>query len=194
MRHPIVVPSCCGAAILTALACSEPPRARAPAVPPAAAVEVQPETPTSAIDTAPAPLDTTLGRCGVALRPPSEGQREVIAALRTAYGLEGTLEAHPPLDTISHEEVLAHYRTGFGEDMAQELTNYSWLPANHQLRSTDPALAVPDSVGVVELKGDRALVAWIAPTAFRHQWNAPRCLVDRLVFVDGRWIIQGREP
>ena len=119
---------------------------------------------------------------------------KVIAALRTAYGLEGTLETHTPFDTISREEVLAHYRTGFGEEMAQELTNYSWLPASRQLRSTDPALAVPDSVGVVELKGDRAVVAWIAPTSFRRQWNAPRCLVDRMVLVDGRWIIQGREP
>jgi hypothetical protein len=155
---------------------------------------VPPDTPTTAIDTTPAPLDTALGRCGVALRPTSEDQREVIAALRTAYGLEATLSSHPPFDTISRDEVLAHYRTGFGEQMAQELTNYSWLPESHQLRSTDPALAVPDSVGVIELKGDRALVAWIAPTSFRRQWNAPRCFVDRLSFVDGRWIIQGREP
>jgi len=193
MRHTIVAPSCCVAAILIALACSEPPRPKAPAAPPAA-MEVQPDAPTTAIDTTPAPLDTTLGRCGAALRPPSEGQREVIAALRAAYGLEGTLETHTPFDTISREEVLAHYRTGFGEEMAQELTNYSWWPASRQLRSTDPALAVPDSVGVVELKGDRAVVAWIAPTSFRRQWNAPRCLVDRMVLMDGRWIIQGREP
>ena len=193
MRHTIVAPSCCVAAILIALACSEPPRPKAPAAPPAA-IEVQPDAPTTAIDTTPAPLDTTLGRCGAALRPPSEGQREVIADLRAAYGLERTLETHTPFDTISREEVLAHYRTGFGEEMAQELTNYSWLPASRQLRSTDPALAVPDSVEVVELKGDRAVVAWIAPTSFRRQWNAPRCLVDRMVLMDGRWIIQGREP
>ena len=194
MRHTILVPSCWIAGLLIAFACSEPPRPKAPAAPPAAAMEAQPDTPTTAIDTTLAPIDTTLGRCGAALRPPSEGQREVITALRTAYGLEGTLETHTPFDTISREEVLAHYRTGFGEEMAQELTNYSWLPESRQLRSTDPALAVPDSVGVVELKGDRALVAWIAPTSFRRQWNAPRCLVDRMALVDGRWIIQGREP
>jgi hypothetical protein len=121
-------------------------------------MEVQPDIPTTAIDTTPAPLDTTLGRCGVALRPPSESQREVIAALRAAYGLEGTLETHTPLDTISREEVLAHYRTGFSEEMAQELTNYSWLPESHQLRSTDPALAVPDRGGRVERRSGAGCV------------------------------------
>jgi len=146
------------------------------------------------IDTTPAPLDTTLGKCAIALQPPSQQQREVIEALREAYGLEGSLiERLGAFDTISRDDVYAHYRRGFGDQLARELTDYSWQPEIHRVRATDRALTVPDSVGVLELKSDRALVGWIPPTTFRRQWGAPRCLIDRLVREDGRWIIQGRE-
>ena len=146
-------------------------------------------------DTTLASLDTTLGRCAVALPGHSQQQQELIDALKASYGLEGTLiDSLGPVDKISKDDVYAHYRRGFGDQLALELTEYSWQPETQQVRATDRALAVPDSVGVLELKSDRALVAWIPPTTFRRQWGAPRCLVDRLVREDGRWIVQGREP
>src|SRR6267378_569243 len=192
MRQLVVTRTCCVAALVVGSACSEAPPPKSANVPPAAAAPSPSDTPAPLIDTVPTQIDTVLGRCGVVLRPPSEEEREVIDALRTAYGLERSLNTRTILDTISRVEVLAHYRTGFGEVMAEELTNYSLVGGN-RLRGTDPALAVPDSVGVLELKRDRARVAWIAPTSFRQQWNAPRCFVDRMVRKDGSWIIEGRE-
>jgi len=147
------------------------------------------------IDTSPAPSDTTLGKCAVALQAPSKQQEDVTKALRAAYGLEGSLiDRLGAFDTITREDVYAHYRQGFGDQLASELTDYSWQPEEKRVRATDRALTVPDSVGVLELESDRALVAWIPPTSFRRQWGAPRCLIDRLVREEGRWIIQGREP
>jgi hypothetical protein len=137
-------------------------------------------------------LDTVLGRCAAVLETPSAEEQEVIDALKAAYALEGVLFQHGILDTISRDEVYAHYRRGFGEGLAQQLADYSW--EGDRLRATERALTVPDSAGVVEFKRDRALVAWIPPTAFRAQWGAPRCFVDRLVREDGRWIVQAREP
>jgi hypothetical protein len=152
------------------------------------------DTTLPAIDTAHAaaavPGDTALGRCSVALQVPSGEQREVIDALKAAYGLEGTLlQQYAVAGTISRAEVYAHYRQGFSEALAQQLTDYSW-----PLRETERALTIPDSVGVLELTPDHALVSWIPPTAFRIQWGAGRCIVDRLVREDSRWIVQGREP
>ncbi len=187
--------SMCWMAVL-ATACSEaPPPKPPPSAPPAAAAPLQRDTSPSMIDTSPAPLDTALGKCVVALQAPSQQQKEVIEALRAAYGLEGSLiDRLGTLDTITREDVYAHYRQGFGDQLARELTDYSWQPQMKRVRATDRALTVPDSVGVLELESDRALVAWIPPTPFRRQWGAPRCLIDRLVREEGRWIIQGREP
>jgi hypothetical protein len=139
-------------------------------------------------------LDTVLGRCSVALQAPPAEQQDVIDALKAAYGLEAALLQRGSSDTIAREAVYAHYRQGFGERLAQQLTNYSWQAESHMLRATDRALTIPDSVGVLELKEDRARVAWIPPTTFRAQWGAPRCVVDQLVRDGGRWIIQAQEP
>jgi len=194
MRLTFAKPCCCLVAIGLFLACSEAPP-RKPAAESAAAIAPVPsDTLSSILDTTAEPLDTTLGRCSVALGTPSQEQQQVIEALRAAYELEGSLITHGSVDTISREEVYAHYRTGFGEQLAQELTSYSWQDADHRLRSTDRALAVPETVGVLELKQDRALVDWIPPTSFRRQWGAPRCLIDRLIRENGRWIIQSHEP
>jgi len=181
---------------LLAAGCSEAPPPKRPATaPPAAAAPLQGDTSPAMIDTSSAPLDATLGKCAVALLAPSQPQEEVIEALRTAYGLEGSLiDRLGAFDTITREDVYAHYRQGFSDQLARELADYSWQPEEKRVRATDRALTVPDSVGVLELKSDRALVAWIPPTNFRRQWGAPRCFIDRLVREEGRWIIQGREP
>ena len=116
----------------------------------------------------------------------------MIDALKRAFGLEAALfEQHrATFDSVSREEVYAHYRTGFSEQLAQQLTDYSWQAGG--LRAADRALAVPDSVGVLELKAAQAQVAWITPSDFRIQWSVPRCEVDRTVREDGRWIVQAR--
>ena len=154
------------------------------------------DTALPAIDTAAAaaavPADTALGRCSVALQVPSGEQREVIDALKAAYGLEGTLVQRGTAP-ITRAEVYAHYRQGFSDALAKELTDYSW-DGGGGLRETERALTIPESVGVVELTQDRALVAWIPPTALRERWGAGRCVVDRLVREDGRWIVQGQAP
>ena len=186
--------SCWTVWLAVASACSDArPQKQAFQLPPGSTPTIR-DTVASATESTAAPMDTGLGRCGVALQAPSADQQEVIDAVRTAYGLEGVLFQRAGSDTISREQVYAHYRQGFSVELAQQLADYSWQPESHMLRATDRALTVPDSVGVLELKQDRALVAWIPPTTFRQQWGAPRCLVDRLVREDGRWIVEAREP
>ena len=180
--------------LVVSSACSEsPPQKQASAAPPAV-TPIARDTVSPTIDTTAAAPDTAFGRCGVVLQAPSAEQRPVIEALKAAYGLEGTLFQHDALDTISRAEVYAHYRQGFSEQLAEQLTEYSWEPVGHVLRATDRALTVPESVGVLKLTQDHALVAWIPPTNFRRQWRTPRCEVDSMVREDGRWIVQGREP
>lgn len=195
MHHYFAVSSCGIGLLIILSGCSDAPHPNPPAAPQPPVIASQPgESLSSMIDTTPAPLDTTLGKCTVALEAQSPKQQEVIEALRASYGLEGDLiKRVGPSGRISKEEVHTHYRQGFGDQLARDLTEYSWQAEIQQVRATDLALAVPDSVGVVELRSERALVAWIPPTAFRRQWGAPRCLIDRLVREDGRWIIQGRE-
>jgi len=186
--------SCWTVWLAVASACSDArPQKQAFQLPPGSTPTIR-DTVASATESTAAPIDTALGRCGVALQAPSADQQEVIDGLRTAYGLEGVLFQRAGSDTISREQVYAHYRQGFSVELAQQLADYSWQPESRMLRATDRALTVPDSVGVLELKQDRALVAWIPPTTFRQQWGAPRCLVDRLVREDGRWIVEAREP
>jgi hypothetical protein len=190
----MTVRSCLLAWLAVASACSDAPPQKQASQPPAAGSPTVSDTVSSGIDTEATRIDTALGRCSVALRPASADQQDVIDALKAAYGLEGALFQRASLDTISREEVYAHYRRGFSADLAQRLTDYSWQPESHMLRATDRALTTPESVGVLEAKSDYALVAWIPPSTFRRQWSVPRCLVDPLVREDGRWIVHAREP
>ncbi len=196
MRHPVLdrmaMRWCWVGWLAVSSACSDAPPQRQAFVPPASAAPIAWDTVSAVIDTTAAPLDTALGRCDVALQAPSAEQQDVIDALKAAYGLEGALFQRGSSDTISREAVYAHYRQGFSERLAQQLTDYSWQAESHMLRATDRALAIPDSVGVLELTEDHALVAWIAPTTFRTQWGVPRCVVDQLVREGGRWIVQAR--
>jgi hypothetical protein len=171
--------------------CSEAPPQRQASLPPPSVAPIAWDTASPVIDTNAASLDTALGQCSVALQAPSGEQQEVIGALKAAYGLEDALFQRGTLDSITREEVYHHYRQGFEERLAQQLADYSW-EAEH-LRPAERALTIPDSVGVLELKEDQAVVAWIPPTAFRAQWGGPRCVVDRLVREGGRWIVQARD-
>ena len=198
MRHLLLtrtkMRSCWTVWLAVASACSDARPEKQASLPPLGSPPTIMDTAAFTNESTAAPIDTALGRCGVALQAPSADQQEVIDALKTAYGLEGVLFQRAGSDTISREQVYAHYRQGFSVELAQQLADYSWQPDSHMLRATDRALTVPDSVGVLELKQDRALVAWIPPTTFRKQWGAPRCLVDRLVREDARWIVEAREP
>ena len=198
MRHQVVdhmaMRWCWLGWLCVSSACSDARPQKEASLPPPPATPIARDTVSSAIDTTDAPLDTTLGRCGVVLQAPSAEQRVVIEALKAAYGLEGALFQRGASDTISREEVYAHYRQGFSGELAQQLTDYSWQPESRMLRATERALTIPDSVGVLELSQNHARLAWIPPTTFRRQWGAPRCLVDPLVREEGRWIVQTREP
>jgi hypothetical protein len=144
-------------------------------------------------ETVTAGSDTALGHCVTALRPPADREQAVITAVRTAYGLEGDLYRRSDSIT-SWDQVYSHYRSGFGEQLARQLAEYSWDSTSGMLRPTHSATVVPDSVGVLKLKADEALVAWIPPTALRQSWGLPRCVVDRAVREGGRWVVSGRTP
>jgi hypothetical protein len=185
---------------LAILACSDSQRRQqTPEQPPAAGTTIT-DTAPLAVDTTPGAMDgppgspaadTALGRCAVALEPPSSDEREVITALRAAYGLEADVFHQARARTLTREEVYAHYRQGFGETLAERLTQYSWDDTTDEMEN---ALTIPDSVGVLSLANRQALLAWIPSTRFREQWGVGRCVVDRMVRENGRWIVDGSEP
>jgi hypothetical protein len=143
------------------------------------------------VDT-PVATDTAIGACAVVLQIPSERHREIIEALRYAYSLER--ELYERGDSVTTwDQVYEHYRRGFAEQLARQFADYSWEAPAARLRATHMATVVPDSVGVIELRQREALVAWIAPSEFRLQWELPRCILDRLERHDERWIIVQRD-
>jgi hypothetical protein len=151
-----------------------------------------PEPAPAALDTS-ITADTAIGDCTVALHPPRERERLVIDALRLAYGLEQAL--YQRADSVtSWDQVYAHYRRGFSEPLARRLADYSWEAESGTLRATDAAMAVPDSVGVLQLERKEALVAWIPRNDFRQRWELPRCIVDRLERQDDHWVVVERRP
>ena len=114
---------------------------------------------------------------------------EIISAVRFANGLE-----HRLYDSTrsfrSRDAVLAHYRQGFAENLAQRLTDYSWSRDSSVLRCCrDAALMVPDSVVVVSKNDTTAVVVYPTPPFLRERWGFEPYSSDELRRCDGRWVI-----
>ncbi|NIM50874.1 MAG: hypothetical protein GTN62_10585 [Gemmatimonadales bacterium] len=113
---------------------------------------------------------------------------EIARATMRAYALEAQLYAAPQR-AHSRDDVVRHYRRGFSVELADRLADYSWWPEGQALRMTESALAVPDSVVVLSIAGDEAVVAHRTPIALRDYWQFEDYMLVRLQREDGQWII-----
>src|SRR5437588_10381305 len=105
--------SCWTVWLAVASACSDArPQKQASLLPPGSTPTIG-DTVASTTESTAAPIDTALGRCGVALQAPSADQQQVIDGLRTAYGLEAVSFQRAGLDPISRDRANAHYRRAF---------------------------------------------------------------------------------
>src|SRR5437588_11286439 len=105
--------SCWTVWLAVASACSDArPQKQASLLPPGSTPTIG-DTVVSTTESTAAPIDTALGRCGVALQAPSADQQEVIDGLRTDYGLEGVLVQRAGYGTISLYTVYGKYLQRF---------------------------------------------------------------------------------
>jgi hypothetical protein len=113
----------------------------------------------------------------------------IVSAVRAAYGLEHKL--YDSTGTFeSRDAVLANYRRGFSESMAQRLTDYSWSKDSSVLRCCrEAALVVPDSVVVVSKNDTAASVVYPTPSFLQDRWGFEPYTADQLRRCDGRWVI-----
>lgn len=104
-------------------------------------------------------------------RPPKEdqlvqqykGDKEIISAIKFAYGLEEELwEQQDKIHT--REDVFKIFRQGFSEELSNEITNYLWMLESTDtgesfgmLRAGDPILILPDSIEVKSKSSDTAI-------------------------------------
>jgi len=91
-----------------------------------------------------------------------KADKEIIEAIRFAYSLEEMLWDNEK-KMKSKEDVYTHFRKGFSEQKAEDLTDYLWMEGEDEsgehyemLRAGDPVLIVPDSVEVLSKGEDRA--------------------------------------
>lgn len=128
--------------------------------------------------------------------PPAEPEArtveaDVVQAVRFAFGLEAALFANADV-VASRTDVAAHFRQGFGADLADDFADYFWH--RDRLRTGEPALVVPDSVTVFDAAGDTARAYFPTPSALRSTWDLPRYTVVSLRRTGTRWIVTSTEP
>lgn len=112
-------------------------------------------------------------------------ERVIIDAVRLAYGLEQAYWDAPER-WPTWEQLNAHYRAGFSNELAQAMTDYS------RAGSSDPATWVPDEVRVADINGNSALVWFTTPPEFGRDspWGLEAYMVLRLRREDsGRWVV-----
>lgn len=90
--------------------------------------------------------------------------KDLIEAVVYAYSLEEELWENESR-IKSKEDVFKLFRKGFGEKVARELSDYYWVEAEDQyggsspmLNAGDPVFIQPDSIEVINRKGETAEV------------------------------------
>jgi hypothetical protein len=120
-------------------------------------------------------------------------EAEIAAAVKYACGLETELFANSAR-IKSHDDVYRHYRRGFGEKMAHRLADYSWLEEAQTLRPGDITMEPPDTVVVIEMSADEAVVAYHTPLSLQEIWDREPYSIDRLRREDDHWVIVESKP
>ena len=111
---------------------------------------------------------------------------EIIKAVKFAYGLEKDLKDHAS-EFHTREQVLEHFKQGFGIDLANSLTDYSW--SGHEVHIEDKTMAPPDSITVLSKSEDSAVVYYPVPNDLRALWGLKKYAIDNLRKMDGQWKI-----
>jgi hypothetical protein len=117
--------------------------------------------------------------------------RELIQMLRAAYHLERELY-DSTRSFANRDAVLAHYRLGFSESVAQRLTDYSWSSDSSILRCCREAIMVaPDTAAVVSKTASAAAVVYVTPSFLQDRWGFGPYGEDELKMCNGRWLVAG---
>lgn len=111
---------------------------------------------------------------------------EIVKAVKFAYGLEKDLRDHAS-EYHTREQVLEHYKQGFGIDLANSLTDYSWT--GHEVEIADKTMSPPDSINVLSKTDDSAVVYYPVPSDLRALWGLKKYSIDNLHKMDGDWKI-----
>ncbi len=111
---------------------------------------------------------------------------EIIKAVKHAYGLEKDLRDHAS-EFHTREQVLEHFKQGFGIDLANSLTDYSWT--GHEIEISDKTMSPPDSITVLSKTEDSAVVYYPVPSDLRALWGLKKYAIDNLRKIDGVWKI-----
>lgn len=116
-------------------------------------------------------------------------KKEIINAVIFAYSLENSLFSDI-IKISSRNDVYEHYRQGFSEEIANNLTDYSWSTRTNELIATEKATDIPKQVQVLKIKRDTAVVYYLIPEGIKTLWNVDeKYAIDYLKKENGRWII-----
>ena len=104
------------------------------------------------------------------------GDREaIVAATRFAYALEDSADARRAA-LRTRDDLLALFAQGFEPPIAARLTDRLWDPQRREVLGTEQSLASPESVVVLVMHDDSAVVAFTTPTNARWAPDAPYTL------------------
>lgn len=132
-------------------------------------------------------LVSFISGCSNSKNQPEQKQNlEIIKAVKFAYGLEKDLRDHAS-EFHTREQVLEHFKKGFGIDLANSLTDYSW--SGHEVQIEDKTMSPPDSITVLSKSEDSAKVYYPVPADLRAIWGLKKYAIDNLRKVDGNWKI-----
>lgn len=111
---------------------------------------------------------------------------EVIRDLKYALGLEKLVFKNEN-SIKKRDNVLNIYRTGFVNDFANRLTDYSWDKKYNSLRYTHSALDMPDYVHVMDISRRTAVVYHENTPYMREFWDMKKYKIVTLIREDNKW-------
>lgn len=113
---------------------------------------------------------------------------DIISAVQYAHGLEQYIWSHRD-EFRDREAVFRHYRTGFSEELAVNLTSYTWPEGHREMRPGDITLLPPETVYVVEVSEDYARAYFPTPDTMKELWGQEDFTVIDLQKEGDRWVV-----
>jgi hypothetical protein len=112
--------------------------------------------------------------------------------VKFAQGLEAAIRAEAGRFR-SEADVYAHFRQGFGDDIARRLADHTWSDQLGGIRAGEPVLQVPGRVCVIFLSGNLATAVYETPALILELWTDNRLTVDHLQREEGHWVVSESE-
>lgn len=114
---------------------------------------------------------------------------EIIEAVIYANSLEKQLWETKEKFT-SREQVYDHYRQGFSDGLATNMTDYSWSNTSGLIPG-DYATLPPEKVYIIKFDDSNATVYFETPKGLQSEntWGLKKYTIDKLRKEKGRWLI-----